>query len=153
MRGIRLEEKFAIFGILVVILFSLGVLFEARVVVQYSPVNLDNQDQDIFSESQDAVVGSVDFIKEFFLKFSEEPARSYFVYTLLGILIILIILLLIRIKHRSQQTKSINKKYDRLNDAKVFVNQLRNNGYDDLIIRQMFIEKGWNELDIENIIM
>lgn len=145
MRG---EERFAILGVLVLIFISASFLGGIKRDISYAPV--DTSSTSFIEESDSFFSDSFEKIDNWLFSLSQDSNRNYIIYFLIGILFILFILIIIRLFKKKDT--SISRKSDLLDRAIVTVNQLRNQGYNDLVIRQMFLEKGWSEEKI-NLIM
>ena len=134
MRKLRGEEKFSIIGVLAVMFLFSWLILGIKSELNYSPINLD--------ESSDLSSG----VSEWF------NMKSLFTFLLIGFIIILLIIVLIKLIYKRKE-KEVDKINDSsLNNAGIFVSQMRKRGYNDLTIRNMFLDKGWSEGRI-NLIM
>lgn len=150
MRG---EERFAVLGVFLVVFLFAGIIVGLRNEVSYSPVTL--QEGGGLDNSKSFSSYFSNFFDYLISKANQEQTRGYVIFSLIGILVLLAIFILIRLfrKKKLYLSRMENKKSDLLDRGISFVNQLRTKGYDDLVIRQMFLEKGWSEEKISLIMI
>jgi hypothetical protein len=90
--------------------------------------------------------------KAFFYKY-----ENYIIYSLLALAVIFILAVILTAIRKHKRKKLFaemrKKKEERINQAIQLVDKWRKDGYNDLIIREMFKEKGWKDEDIEMIMM